>query len=227
MAGSAARVLDSQGVSLRESPVELPGQLRLLDVGKLEPNPWNPNEQDAETFAKEKVSLQRFGFVAPIIARPHPKERGRWEIIDGEHRWKGAIELKMLVVPVYDVGPIGDHEAQQLTVILNELRGKPNEKKLEVVLKRLLGSDTLDRLTEVMPLTKEQYAKAAKLPGFDWESFAERTKQSAPKWVERIFRMSVEGAAALGEALADIKGDSEMSDAQALEALAKEYLGHG
>lgn len=224
MAGSAARLLDTAGDALRDSPVELPGQYRLLRIDQLEPNTWNPNEQDAETFAKEKNSLKRFGFVAPIIARPHSKQKGLWEIIDGEHRWKGATELKMQVVPVFDVGPLSDHEAEQLTIILNELRGKPNEKKLEVSLKRLLGSDTLDRLTEVMPLTKEQYAKAAKLPGFDWDNFAERTRQAAPKWVERIFRMSVEGAAALGEALAAIKGDSEISDAQALEALAKEYL---
>lgn len=227
MAGSVSQLLDPSGATLRESPVELPGEYRLLREDQLEPNPWNPNEQDPETFAKEKVSLRRFGFVVPIIVRPHPAKKGVWQIIDGEHRLKAGLELQMQMFPSFDVGPISDHEAQQLTVILNELRGKPNPVKLGEVLKRLLASDSLDRLTEVMPYSKEEYGKIAHLPEFDWGRLQQQNEQRAEKrWVERIFRLPVEAAKVLDEAIRKAKeGEPDMTDAQALEAIAADFLG--
>lgn len=225
MARSASKLLDPAAASLRTSPVELPGRAIELAPDALEPNPWNPNEQDAETFAKEKASLQRFGFVVPIIVRPHPDRPGIYQIIDGEHRLRAGTELGMQRFPCFDLGPISDHEAQQLTIILNELKGKPNERKLGDVLKNLLNGDTLDRLVEVLPYSKEQVGKIAKLPEFDWDDFRERIAERTEKrWVERLFRLSPEAAETLDRALAEAKGGDEMSDADALAAVAGEFL---
>ena len=226
MAGSAAKLLDQTGAALREK-VELPGKAQTVRVDHLEPNPWNPNEQDAETFRKEKISLQRFGFVVPIIVRPIPKSE-HFEIIDGFHRWKAAVELGMEYVPIFNIGPVPDFEAQQLTIVLNELRGKPNEEKLGNVLKNLLASDTLDRLTEVLPYTKEQYGKIAKLPEFDWGRLQQANEQRSTerRWVERIFRLPKEVAETLDEAISQAKaGRDDIDDAQALETIAKEFIG--
>lgn len=222
MARSASQLLDQAGATLK---VESFGRPYTVGLDTLRPNRWNPNEQDPETFRKELASIRRFGFVQPIIVRPDGDNR--WEIIDGEHRWKAARELGMATVPIFDVGPIPDSEAQQLTVILNELRGKPNEKKLGEVLKNLLASETLDRLTEVMPYTKEQYGKIAKLPDFDWGALAARNaERSARRWVERMYRLSAEAAEVLDRALAAAKeGRVDMSDEQALEAIAADFLG--
>jgi hypothetical protein len=221
----AGQLLDQAGATLRTAPVELPGKPITLSQDLLEPNPWNPNQQDAETFAKEKVSLQRFGFVVPIIVRPAPNKPGIYQIIDGEHRLRAGVELGMEHFPCFDIGPVSDHEAMQLTVILNELRGKPEERKLGEVLKRLLASDTLDRLTEVMPYTKEQFGQIAKLPEFDWDQFRERNQERAEKrWVERIFRLPPDAAATLNRALTAVKQGEDMSDGEALGVLASEWL---
>lgn len=228
MAGSAAKVLDHAGATLRDTQVELPGEAKLVRLDQLQPNPWNPNRQDAETFAKEKVSLRRFGFVVPIIVRPIPKtDPILFEIIDGEHRWKAANELGMEYVPIFSVGPISDHEAMQLTIVLNELRGKPEEAKLGEVLKNLLASDTLDRLTEVLPYSKEQFGKIAKLPEFDWGRLQRANAERAERrWVERIFRLPKEVAETLDEAISQAKaGRDDIDDAQALETIAKEFIG--
>lgn len=226
MGRSASQVLDQATTSLREAGIELPGETRLVRVDQLEPNPWNPNEQDDETFLKEKASIRRFGFVVPIIARAHPDKKGTWQIIDGEHRWKAAIDLGMERAPIYDIGPVGDHEAMQLTVVLNELRGKPAEKKLAEVLKSLLSRETVDSLTEVMPFSKDDIGRIVQLPEFDWDGFREKTKQSSEqRHVERIFRLSPEAARVLDEALAKAKdGDARVSDTQALEAIAAHFV---
>lgn len=225
MGGPASKLLDRTTAALREAGIELPGKPATVRVDQLTPNTWNPNRQDDETFAKEKASLRRFGFVVPIIVRTTGISQ-KFEIVDGEHRWKAAQELGMEWVPIYDLGPISDHEAMQLTIVLNELRGKPEEKKLGDVLKKLLASETLDTLTDVLPYSKEQVGKIAELPEFDWDKFKEgNRKASAERHVERIFRLKPDAAKVLDQALAKAKEDDDrVSDAEALEAIAADFL---
>lgn len=224
---AAAKVLDKAAASLRDSGgIELPGQASMVRVDQLTPNTWNPNEQDPETFLKEKESLRRFGFVVPIVTRSGSPGT-KFEIVDGEHRWKAAIELGMEWVPIYDLGPISDHEAMQLTVVLNELKGKPEEKKLGEVLKKLLSSETIDSLTEVMPFTKDDIGKIAELPEFDWDKFAAKNRQASEnRMVERIFRLGADDNDRLNQALNAMRKqhDERLGDADALIALANEYL---
>lgn len=227
MAGSANVLLDQAGAALRDGIPEVPGQSKTVRTDLLEPNPWNINEMDAETRLRERNSIRRFGFVVPIIVRPLGK---RFQIIDGQHRWEIATELGIESVPIHDIGPISDFEAEQLTIILNELRGKPNEKKLAASLKRLLAADTLDNLTAVLPYTKEVYGKLAGLPEFDFGKLQSANGQRARerserRWVERVFRLAPDDAEKLAEALEAAKQDGDMSDGEALGAIAADWLG--
>lgn len=192
-------------------------------VKDLKPNPWNPNQMTDEQLEKEQASFERFGQVAPIIVRKNGS--AGWEIIDGEQRWTIAQRLEMIELDAYDISPIGDHEAKQLTYILNELRGKPQGEKLEELLKGLLASSTLDDLIAVMPLSKEEFGRAAKLPEFNWSELEKLSSERAA-WVERIFRMTKDQASTLDEALRTSKealgGDTK--DAEALADIAATYL---
>jgi ParB-like nuclease domain len=219
MAGSAAQILGEAGATLKP---EVFGRALTVAVDKLRPNAWNPNFQDEATFRRELASIRRFGFVDPIVVR---KDGAMYEIIDGEHRWKAAVELGFTEIPVYDISPISEHEAKQLTVVLNELRGKPQEKKLGELLRDLLSSSTLDELVEVMPYSKEEYGKIAQLPGYDWEAFKDKVRgQQSERWVERIFRLPAEAAAVLDEALTQAKAGQDTTDAEALRRIAAEYI---
>lgn len=220
MAGSAAQVLREAGATLRP---EVFGKALTVAVDKIRPNFWNPNVQDEATFRRELASIRRFGFVDPIIVR---KDGSMFEIIDGEHRWKAAMELGFTEIPVFDIGPISDHEAQQLTVVLNELRGKPEEKKLGELLRNLVAASSVDELVEVLPYSKDEFARLAKMPEFDWQAARDKLKQQGEqRWVERIFRLPVDANKVLNEAMARAKeGDPDMSDAQALEAIAADFL---
>ena len=204
------------------------GRAIRVNVEDVVPNPWNPNRMSEEDLVKEAASFEKFGFVNPIIVRSYGD--GLYQIIDGEQRWKTAKKLGMSEVDAYDISPIGDHEAQQLTYILNELRGKPQEDKLAELLKGLLAHATLDDLVAVMPLTKEEFGKAAKLPEFDWNKFGDDVeKQAAGQWKERVFRLPTAAAETLDEALRRAKdaNEGEMQDWQALEVVAATYLGRG
>jgi hypothetical protein len=201
----------------------------------LRPNPWNPNKMDEFMFQKELNSITRFGFVTPIIIRTTPE--GWYQIIDGEHRWKAAKQLEMAEIPVWNLGVISDVDAKQLTVVLNETRGTAERDKLGELLKDLLTTETSQSLLDVLPFSVEQFGELAQLPKFDWNEFENQvTKPGSAstkgKWVERIYRMPVEAAEVLDDAIRKVKqnvdaeyNDSEFSDWQAIELLAAEYLG--
>lgn len=223
MASASQQILDPARSSLREK-VEMPGVGKTVPIEHVEPNDWNVNEQSPGIFAREKESLKLFGFVVPVVVRPKKGKSGFFEIIDGEHRWKAAHELHMQEIPIFDIGPIGDHEAEQLSIILNELKGKPNEDKLAASLRKLLAKSTIDDLVRVLPYSKDQFAKIAKLPDFDWDAL-KAPPTAARRWVERIFRLAKEDAEQVDAAIARAKEDhDDMTDSEALGAIAGEFL---
>lgn len=200
------------------------GKFVRLEVEQVVPNPWNPNKMTPEELDKEAASFERFGFVNPIIVR-NADGNGIYQIVDGEQRWRTAKRLGMELIDAYDISPIGTFEAQQLTYILNELRGQPQEDKLAELLKGLLAQSTLEDLVAVMPLTKTEFAKAAKLPDFDWAGLEEKNRQAAT-WKERVFRLPPEAAETLDTALSRAREGAaeEIQDWQALESIAAAFL---
>ena len=92
---------------------------RELPLGLLDPNPWNPNRMGPANYARLKRELAR-GFLAPLLVRPRGN---RFQIIDGEHRFRLARELGCRAVPCV-VATLSDQEARLKTLQMNGLRGE-------------------------------------------------------------------------------------------------------
>lgn len=210
-------------MSVAKPPVPWGKPLR-ISVEDLVPNNWNPNHMTDAELEKEAASFERFGFVNPIIARSI--DQGLYQIVDGEQRWKTARRLGMNEVDIYDISPIGDHEAQQLTYILNELRGKPQEDKLAELLKGLLAKSALDDLVAVMPLSKEEFGRAAKLPDFDWGKVEAMAHSGSTKgFVEMVLRIPPEAAETINRAISVMREkEGDMPNWRVFELLAADYL---
>jgi ParB-like chromosome segregation protein Spo0J len=198
----------------------------------LTPNPWNPNRMDDFMFRKEIESIKAFGFVVPIVVRSVPSGL---EIIDGEHRWRAAQQLKLERIPIWDLGRISDVDAKQLTIVLNETRGQPDKDKLAALIRDLQISEPTHALMTVLPFTEQAFAELAALPQFDWQqlehmSSAPGSPAERSQWIERVYRLPKDVAEVLDQALARVKAnvkrelDDELSDWQALEVLAADYL---
>lgn len=130
---------------------QIKGTYKIVGVNELKPNPWNPNAMTKEVMDAEKKSIQTFGFVDPITVR---ELKGHYEIIDGEHRFKAARELKVERVPVINLGTITDAKAKQLTIVLNETRGKAKPKELaELIAELNKGGVSFDDLSGITPFT--------------------------------------------------------------------------
>ena len=76
----------------------------------------NPNRMSREQLDRLKKSIQKWGFIVPIITNKDLL------IADGEQRWTAANELAMKEVSVVRL-PVEDVDRRLLRQVLNKLRG--------------------------------------------------------------------------------------------------------
>jgi len=139
-----------------------------LHPDRLTPNPWNYNTQRDATFSKLAASIRRHGFTRPIIVRTLPGDIK--QIIDGEHGWRAAKLLGMPLVPCVDLGDIPDDRAKEMTVVLNELGGSPDEARLSAILREVSGyADAVEALG-IMPYSKSELDMLTSTVDFSFSS---------------------------------------------------------
>ena len=64
------------------------------DIGRMTPMPESPfTFRDDESFRNLVESIRLYGLIDPIIVRPHPKNKDKFEIISGVRRWYACREL--------------------------------------------------------------------------------------------------------------------------------------
>lgn len=130
-------------------------KLKLVKPELLVPNPWNPNRMPQALFTKLVTNLERHRKagreVPPVVVRPHPTEAGKYEIIDGFHRWKAFKQMKCETVHVF-VMDVDDAEARVLTGNLNYLRGEKDPQRYTNMVGDLLQKGfTTTALSEILP----------------------------------------------------------------------------
>ncbi len=123
------------------------GGTRELDLGQLDPNPFQPRsvfrEEEIEELA---ASIRQSGMLQPILVRP----RGpRFEIVAGERRYRAAQRLGLPRVPVV-VRELDDAETLELALVENLQRQD---------LLPLEEAQAYERLHAEFELTQEEIAK--------------------------------------------------------------------
>lgn len=162
-------------------------QLEVIDVPveRIVKNPWNPNVQDRRTYEAERESIRMYGFMDPVTARPHPTLGGElvgeggdgisdefWQIIDGEHRWLGAQDEGIAVIPVVPMRSLTDAQAKKLTVILNETRGEADLVPLAQLLVSIQQqTDSIDELLMGLPYSERDLQEMLRVGEINWDSF--------------------------------------------------------
>ncbi len=193
----------------------------------LDPNPWNPNRMTPEIRRKLRLNLQRDGFVSPLLVR---KLDGRYQIVNGEHRWMIAKELGYQTVPCVVLDQLDDRRARILTVNLNELGGDPVPSLLAKLLHELEEQIPLAELAAVLPYDEAEIRdtlELLKLPeGLEEQIEREAAEEeaAAPEIVSFVVpREHVEIVnRALGHAMDRLEGKNRR--ARGLVLISEEYL---
>lgn len=140
-----------------------------VPISQIVPNGWNPNEQSEYVFSKEVLSIQTYGFLDPVTVR---EIEGGYEIVDGEHRYKAALQLGYTELPVNNLGQVTAQEATALTILMNEIKGKAETGKMSDVLKSLEASIGRERLVEIMPMSANEIENLIAMANFSLDSFS-------------------------------------------------------
>jgi ParB family chromosome partitioning protein len=100
------------------------GKIMWASLSSFHPNKYNPNEMTPEEYAALGANMIKEGphGTDPLTVRP---DGMGFEIIDGEHRWKKAGELKWERIR-YVVREVDEDRAQEINYAKNKLRGHIN-----------------------------------------------------------------------------------------------------
>ena len=133
-----------------ETRLPLHGEQRLLSIADLHPGGRNPRKSfDEGELAELANSIRTKGLVQPIIARPDP-QRGGYEIVAGERRWRAAQRASLHTVAVI-VRDLSDLEVAEFALIENVQRSDLN------AIEEAAG---YQELIEKFGYTQEQLAEA-------------------------------------------------------------------
>ena len=116
----------------------------LIKKEQIEPNPWNPNVTTKREQNAIQESLEAFGQIANVLVREVGK--GKYQIIDGEHRFQELPEALYC-----DVVKLNDVDAKRLTVIMNETRGNPDQVLLAELLQSISEELTVEEIMVGLP----------------------------------------------------------------------------
>lgn len=92
---------------------------RQVPVEHLEPSPFQPrNAIDPAALKDLSDSIKARGILQPLLARPHPTQPGRYQIIAGERRWRASQDAGLHEVPVL-IRELNDAETMAAALVEN------------------------------------------------------------------------------------------------------------
>jgi ParB family chromosome partitioning protein len=195
-----------------------------IEVGRLEPNPWNPNRMSDEMYHKLKAYIKREGLVEPIVVRP--KGEG-YEILGGFHRWKIARDLGYETVPCAVV-ELDDRRAKILSINLNEMKGQSVSALLSELVHDLSQELTLEDLESQLPYTEADLKDALeimKIPD-GLEAYLDAEIEKAERERPHILSFVVEDVETVEKALESAsQRNGGLTRGKSLVEIAKAYVG--
>ncbi len=109
-------------------------EAKVVPIEELFANDYNPNRMPSTEMGLLKDCISKYGFLFPILVT-FDKEKGKYRIIDGYHRYEALKQMGATEVSVVDLN-IPYYDAVQLTVLMNRIKGLHQvEKMSDLVLK--------------------------------------------------------------------------------------------
>jgi ParB family chromosome partitioning protein len=131
-----APVLEEEKESGDTAPKD--GDLRKISIDKLLPGKYQPRKDMSDAALEElSLSIQSQGIIQPIVVRPLDEDKGEFEIIAGERRWRAAKLAQLTEVPCL-IKDVPDESAVAIALIENIQREDLNAMEEAIALERLL-----------------------------------------------------------------------------------------
>ena len=146
-------------------PSDKPVPRQVLPVEQLTPNPDQPRRSFApESLQELASSLKAKGVLQPLIVRPHPSDRGLFQIVAGERRWRAAQIAQLHEVPVI-VRDLDDTEVLEVAIVENIQRSDLNAIEEAASYRQLMDrfGHTQEKLGEALNKSRSHIANLLRL----------------------------------------------------------------
>jgi ParB/RepB/Spo0J family partition protein len=124
-------------------------EIQYLAADKIKPNEYNPNRQNEHEFTMLVSSIQEDGFTQPVIVAED------FTIVDGEHRWRAAMQVGLKEIPVVVV-PMDAAQARIATLRHNRARGSEDMELAVEVLRDLEKLGALDWAADSLDMSDDE-----------------------------------------------------------------------
>jgi len=199
-----------------------------IAVNLLLPHPLNCNRMSPDTMAKLHRHIERSGKYEPLTVRPHPHEKGRFQVINGHHRLQVLRSLgrRTASCVVWDVD---DDQTALYLATLNRLGGEDVPERRAVLLDSLMGSFDVDELSTLLAEGQKELEGLLKSVELDLDSVldCEASEDMEPELpVILDFMLEQDQATDVDRALelAIDAGEASMSRGEALVAVCRLYV---
>jgi ParB/RepB/Spo0J family partition protein len=130
-------------------------KVRQIALAKLVPHPDNPNRMSRANFARLVRHIKNTGQYEPLVVRPHPQQRGCFQIINGHHRCLALRKLSYKTAQAV-VWEVDDEQTDILLTTLNRLGGRDILDRKLAILRRLTRQRSAHDLAKLLPQTRGQ-----------------------------------------------------------------------
>ncbi len=166
----------------------LSDRLRSLPTVALRPHPLNANVMPAAWLDKLEANIElQDGEYPPLIVRPHPTERGAFELLDGHQRLEVLRRRGVDTVVCY-VWACDDATALRLLATLNRLEGADEPFRRAALLRELNELLPAEDLAALLPEDEQLIADTIGLLDIDGDALAEslRAAEAAARPREHV-----------------------------------------
>ena len=148
----------------------------VVKIDLVQPNKYNPklnfreNEHNLIEYEKIKNSLEKFGQVEPILVREI--EGGKYEIVNGFHRYKAMKELESQEIEIKNLGKIDFDTAVAIALQTEDTKIPIDNIELSSLMKQLVTEDKdIEYWAKLLPYDAEIIQSKIDLIDFDFEQF--------------------------------------------------------
>ena len=147
-------IVETPFFGLREVPLEW------INVG-----PWQPRRRfDRVSLDELAASIRKNGIVQPILLRPHPEYKSRFQLVAGERRWRAAQLAKIHEVPSI-IRDLTTAECYEIALVENIQRSDLSVIEEAQGYQKLLDTNryTQEQLSEIIGKSRSHIANTLRL----------------------------------------------------------------
>lgn len=151
---------------------------KIVGIDELYANDYNPNRMPREEMRLLGECIIKYGFLFPIVTS-WDKEREKYRIIDGYHRYETLKRIGATEVTIVDLA-LPYHDAVQLTVLMNRIKGLHQVEKMSDLVVKLenLGLEDAE-ICSNLGMEAEEYLRLKQQLGI---AHAFRSVEYANSW---------------------------------------------